>query len=181
MPEQGIRPGTERISAALYSALAAFRQALDRTEPLRAANAVLAILTAFSLGYLILLWTHDDQQASPREGPEGGLAPEQSRLSRRRYPYYIKAVRSRDLFGRRRRVVVEKKRTGPTAAQRARRLRLMGFIEADGALQAVVLDRRARVTRYVRKGDTIRGLLVETVGGGKVVLTKDGDKVTLSL
>ncbi|MFH1723983.1 MAG: hypothetical protein ABII00_05095 [Elusimicrobiota bacterium] len=176
-----LRSGAGRLSGAFFSAQAAVAGAIDRIEPLKAANALIAVALMVSAGYFLFVWNedvvHHDAPAPSSDSP----VVEASDPARHRYPYYVKAVRSRDLFGARRPVIIENKPAGPTAAQRAKGLNLMGFMGEGDGMQAVVLDRKAGVTQYLRKGDSIRGLQVEEVGGGRVVLTQDGDKVTLSL
>ncbi len=170
--------GVGRLSAVVFSVRSVLAEAADRLKPFKAANAVMVVLLLFSFGYFLLVWAQDEEQWAAATLPGNAPVLEASTPSRRGYSHYLRAVKSRDLFGRSRSVV--EKKSGPTAAQRSRGLRLMGFIGSGGEQQAVVLDPKTGVTYYLRKGDTIRGLLVETIGKGKMVLTRDGQKVSFS-
>ena len=70
---------------------------------------------------------------------------------------------------------------GPTIQELSAGLSLAGFLELGDQTQAVLMDRKTGSTHYLNEGDTIQGLKVESVGDGKVVLSLDGETITLRL
>jgi type II secretory pathway component PulC len=72
--------------------------------------------------------------------------------------------------------------TRPAAATAAFPLSLTGtVIGADGKNKAVVMDETDKKQYLLKVGDTVRGITVQQVERGMVVLVKDGKKETLSL
>ncbi len=178
-PLEKLRRGTGRAAALVRSAGPAIAQGIRGINPLKALNAVLAVLVGLSFIYYVSVWSASEKKRFVPELIKDPASLKASKPRQRRYSSYVRAVKSRDLFGGR--VVEVRAPRGPTAAQRARGLRLLGFLEAGGDTTAVIYDKGSRMTHYIKKGDSIRGLQVDSVGSGRVVLTREGERVFLSL
>ncbi len=147
---------------------------MEGVDPFRAANGVLAMLLMVAIAIAIAVFI------VPRKGEEGAQAKSAPldlnipKRFNRPFSKYSAAINSRMLFGTRK-VIKE----GPSVAQLSKGLSLQGFMGDGKNLEAIVSDSRQGSTHYLKKGDSIRGFRVKSLGGGRVVLDIGGRTVTL--
>lgn len=177
---KGVAPRGQRRAAAWFRrGWERLREVVSGLDTLRGAEIFLALLVLASATYFFLVAGSRAGEEEPTWGAAPPSPPRVREAAGRPLAEYMRVVEGRRLFEPP--TAPEEKPARPGIRQLAAGLQLMGFMESGGENQAVLLDTRTGLTHYLKPGDTVRGLSVESVTGGRVVLTFEGERLALQL
>jgi len=152
---------------------------------LKFANKVLSVLIILSLLYFVLSFVLFKPSVSLKLAPMAAdnkikdlTAPI---LEPKPYSYYANEINRRDLFQS------SIYSASPSASNASnlgsditKELSLLGIVHGDKP-QAIIEDQKTKKSYFLNIGDSINGLIVESIGEGKVTLDFNGQKIDLFL
>ena len=151
---------------------------------LKFANKVLSVLIILSLLYFVLSFVLFRPSVSLKLAPMTAdnkikdlTAPI---LEPKPYSYYANEINRRDLFQSSVSSQSQSSSSKDISTDITKELSLLGIVRGDKP-QAIIEDQKTKKTYFLNIGDSINGLIVESIGEGKVTLDFNGQKIDLFL